>query len=528
MLSTPLNTLAAVFDADTASKALCQWSPAGVHEWHDWQSTSRVWAAHFWRLGLRSGDRVLGLSHNRVECVIALLALARIGVIWVPLNHRLSPAEWDGIARDCTPRLVLHDVFWRDAASALAQRNTIEALAWEQLPLGSDAQPDLHTSAGDAANLPALLVYTSGTTGRPKAAVHTQANLCANMRLAVASLDLQAQDAVLSVLPLFHVGGLCIHTLPALSVGARVVVIERFDAAHAWAALQAERVTRMLQVPATLQAMLDHPDGRAASLTHLRGFDAGSSMIPNALIQAWSERGVAIGNVYGSTETGPVSLVLPLGEAAARPGSSGWPARAADEAVLLSLRDPATGIEIEAGVGELWLQGPNVAQRYWPDIPTHNAQGWFATGDLGERAADRSVRIVGRSKDMIISGGENIWASEVEQALLQHPMVTDCAVWGEPDPQWGERVVVAVVQRAMSEKKANEPASNGHLPLSILSDLEIERYRDHLQACLARYKWPRTWWLASAIPKTALGKPQKHLLRDQAHSLSSGGTAGRQ
>jgi fatty-acyl-CoA synthase len=337
--------------------------------------------------------------------------------------------------------------------------------------------------AANAAELPVLLVYTSGTTRRAKAAVHTQANLLANMRIAAIVQEITPADVVATMLPLFHVGGLCIQTLPALYAGAQVVLHPRFAADAAFDCFERDRPTLTLQVPATMKALVDHPRWASADLSSLRAVWAGASLLPAQLVAAFHARGLPLCNVYGSTETGPFSIALPPAHAVNHAGSCGW---------------PAPGIEArlenaQAGVGELLIRGPNVVRRYWPDEPACDAQGWFRTGDLASQAPDGSYAIAGRVKDLIISGGENIHPAEIESLLEEHPAVAECAAFGIADEAWGEVVAAAVVLRA------GQRASEAEL-------------QQHLTARLARYKLPRRWFFVEALPKTALGKVQRQSL----------------
>ncbi|MGZ5182480.1 MAG: class I adenylate-forming enzyme family protein, partial [Ramlibacter sp.] len=349
--------------------------------------------------GVRPGDRVAWLGLNHPGQLVLLFALARLGAMLLPVNVRLAAAEWDTLFAQTLPRLVLHDDALAEAAQALAGRHGVAAhpvSALDTAAAGPQA-PDL--AQPDAA---ALLVATSGTTGQPKAAVHTQAQLLANMRIAAQVQALTPQDLVLTVLPLFHVGGLCIQTLPALSVGATVVLHARFTPEATFDALATLRPSLTLQVPATMQALVAHPRWDAADLSCLRALWAGSSLLPAPLVGAFHARGVPVCNVYGATETGPFSIALPPSQAMARVGSCGWPA----PGVEVRLHDPAQAGAGDAEAGEVWVRGPNVVRRYWPDQPAVDADGWFHTGDLARRAADGSYTIAGRARDLIISGGE--------------------------------------------------------------------------------------------------------------------------
>jgi fatty-acyl-CoA synthase len=443
-------------------------------------------------VGIEEGDRVAWLGLNHPAQILWLLALARLGAMLVPLNHRLAPAEWAAVLADCSPRCLVHDHNFGQAAQTLAHGAAMPCLAADAALADGEAIK-LPCPEGDW-DAPALLVYTSGTTGRPKAAVHTQGTLLSNMAMAAQVQGLTAADTVLTVLPLFHVGGLCIQTLPALSVGATLWLHARFDAQAVLTSLQEDRVTLTLQVPATLKALTEHPQWAATDLGALRAVWAGSSILPPGPIAALHARGIPVCNVYGSTETGPFSIALPPEHAMAHVGSCGWPA----PGVSVKLCD-AHGAEVQPGeVGELCLRAPNVVQRYWPDQPAVDADGFFHSGDLAQQAADGSCTIVGRAKDMIISGGENIYPAEIENVLLAHALVSECCVIAQPDARWGEVAVAVVV--------LNEGASMGGdwaAPLQA-----------HLAGRLARYKWPRRWQRVDSLPKTALGKVQKTALQE--------------
>ncbi|MDP1894007.1 MAG: AMP-binding protein, partial [Hydrogenophaga sp.] len=340
---------------------------------------------------------------------------------------------------------------------------------------------------------PLLLVYTSGTTGLPKGAVHTQGNLLANMAIAAQVQGMMAADTVLTVLPLFHVGGLGIQTLPALSVGAQVMLFSRFDAAATLACIQHERPTLTLQVPATLQALTSHPQWAGTDVSSLRAVWAGSSLLPPEPLRAFMARGVPVCNVYGSTETGPFSIALPPAHASSHVGSCGWAAPGVDVVLCDAQGQPVA----PGAVGELWVRAPNVVRRYWPNRAALDGAGFFHTGDLAQQAVDGSHTVVGRAKDMIISGGENIYPAEIENLLSQHPSVADCAVLGQADARWGETVVAVVVLREGTPTSADW----------------AQALQQFLDGRLARYKWPRRWLRVDALPKTALGKVQKAVLQ---------------
>jgi len=445
-------------------------------------------AAHLQRgWGVAPGDRVAWLGANHPGQLVLLFALARIGAILLPLNFRLSPGEWDALFADCTPKHLVHDAAWAGAAAPLGARNRVAVHAVEALGEEGDRA---HAAASGHPSSPVLLVYTSGTTSRPKAAVHTQANLLANMRIASGVQRMTPGDVVATMLPLFHVGGLCIQTLPALHAGAQVILQPRFAPDAAFDCFERQRPTLTLQVPATMKALLEHPRWTHADLSSLRAVWAGSSLLPRPLVDAFHARGLPVCNVYGATETGPLSIALPPEHAITHVGSCGW---------------PAPGVEVrldhvQDGVGELLVRAPNVVARYWPDQAACDPAGWFHTGDLASCAADGSYTVAGRARDLIISGGENIHPAEIENLLAEHPSIAECAAFGVPDGEWGEVVAAAIVL---------EPGRS-------VSEQELVA---HLAGRLARFKLPRRWLWLDALPKTALGKVQRQTLAEWARNL---------
>ncbi len=425
--------------------------------------------------GLGRGAHVGWLGLNSVEMLASLLACARLGAVWVPLNWRLAPAELAEIGRHA-------------GINALLGTPEMGSLADSVRALLGDLPPPAPQAEDAADDL--LLVYSSGTTGRPRGAVHTHRGMLANIDAAVAAQGLTAADRVLSALPLFHVGGLCIQTLPALAVGTAVRLLPRFEAGAWLAALREWRPTVSLLVPAAMRALLGHRDWPTTPLDSLRFVNSGSMVVPLALIEAFHQRGLAVTQVYGSTESGPVSIALSPNEALALPGRVGRPALG----VQVRLVD-ATGTDVAPGqVGEIWLQAPNLLRTIHrePDHPDL-VDGWLRTGDLGAQDAQGVYTVVGRLKDMLISGGENIYPAEIENLVEGFAGIAEFAVVGLPDPRWGEVPVLAVV------------AAAGSIP-------NLDALRLHLAQHLARYKQPREIVLRAGLPKTALGKVQKAAL----------------
>jgi fatty-acyl-CoA synthase len=443
---------------------------------------SRAIAAALMIRGIQRGDRVAWIGLNHPLQIALLFACAGLGAIAMPLNYRLAAPELERILRDGEPRLLIHDAAWADAAQGLKAGCGVSLHSFQGLLDDGLKLPAANLQQGQADDA-ALLVYTSGTTGLPKGAVHTQRNLYENSGIAGKNIALTATDLVANMLPLFHVGGLCIQTLPALAAGACVSLHARFDPSAALQCFAQERPTLTLQVPATMRALIEHPQWESADLSSLRAVWAGSSVLPGNLIEAFHARGIAVCNVYGSTETGPFSISLPPESAISHLGSCGWPARDDVEVKL---------VDQSQGVGEICIRAPNVAERYWPNLPLKDEEGWFHTGDLARQDADGSYWVVGRAKDMLISGGENIYPAEIENLLAAQPGVMECAVVGLPDAKWGEVVAACVVLSSSADQAQMK-----------------EQLSQALSGQLARYKLPRQWHFLRELPKTALGKVQK-------------------
>jgi fatty-acyl-CoA synthase len=431
-----------------------------------WQRVERAARA----LHVARGERIAWLGYNHPDMLVLLFAAARRGALLVPLNWRLTAVEHKSILQDCQPRWLFSDADLAPAARGLG------------IPLGS-----LETQAGAAANGSdedeLLIVYTSGTTGKPKGAVLTQAALLCNGYNSIHAHDLGQADHVLSALPMFHVGGLNNQTVPALLAGATVTLHKRFEAGAWLAAVRSRKPTLSLLVPATMQAVIAHPDWDACDLGSLRLLNTGSMVVPESLIRAFHARGVPVGQIYGATETAPIAIVLLREDAMRKVGSTG---------------KPALHCEVKLVDGEICVRGPNVMRRYWND-PAATRQvldrdGWFHTGDLARVDEEGYFWIVGRSKDVIISGGENIYPAELENVMADCPAIAEAAVVGVADAKWGEAACAVVVRR----------------PGAAIDEAAVlALFRDRL----ARYKHPRRIVFADALPKNALGKIQKHELK---------------
>ena len=460
-------------------------------------------------LGIGAGDRVAHLGQNSPELLALLFACARIGAILVPLNWRLAGPELAWILNDCRPKAVLAEAEFQ----ATLETIRAELADMQHVSYGAEAPaPWLGYAAALAAaagktvasggdlEAPAMLVYTSGTTGHPKGTVLQQNALFYNAVNAAAAQDMTADDVILTALPMFHVGGMNIQTTPAIHAGATVVIQRRFEPTEFLALIKRWRPSLSLVVPAVSQALIAHGDWEETDLSSLRLVGVGSSAVPDALVTPWQQRGITIVQIYGLTESCPVAICTPIHAADGKLGSCGKPALHCQARIV-----DAAGRDVDDGVaGEIWLKGPNMLRGYWnnPEA-TQDAfsHGWFKTGDIAHRDEDGFYYIDDRKKDVVISGGENIYPAELENVLAECPAIAEAAVVGRPDPRWVEVVVAAIVRQ------------DG-------IDLSAEEVLALFDGRLARFKHPRrVVFLDGPLPRTALGKVKKHDVREMLAAL---------
>ena len=456
-----------------------------------WQRVLRA-TAHLYANGIGRGDRVAFLGLNHPDFIALLMACARLGAIAVPLNFRLAVPELAALLKHAQPRFLLVDQAMQGLGDACAQVADIPTQAFGALCESTENLEDgaLVQAVTGSDEDALLIVSTSGTTGWPKGALHTQANLLWNIQSAIASQDLTHDDRLLLNLPMFHVGGLCIQTLPLLSLGATITLHARVEPGRWLHDCALYRPTISLLVPAVLKSVIEHADFATTDLSSLKRINCGSSVVPHSLINAIHARGIPVIQVYGATETGPVSIALRFEDAMSHVGSCGKVALHVEAKLM------AGGAEVARGqTGEVWLRGKNIVRGYWRDADNPAFEnGWFKTGDLARQDEDGFYYIVGRSKEMIISGGENIYPAEIENLLADCPELLEAAVVGVADEKWGEVAVAAVVR-----KPGTTIDEAGVLAL--------------FNGKLAKYKHPRRVVFVDSLPKTALGKVQKAALK---------------
>jgi fatty-acyl-CoA synthase len=466
--------------------------------------------------GVCHGDRVGFLGLNQPAFFETMLAAARLGAAFVPLNFRLTGPELAYITGDAGIHTLVVDDAHRAVAESmrpdvpvrryLAADDTV-ADGWEPLEDVIASHRRISATEPIGADEVALIMYTSGTTGRPKGAMLTHGNLWWNNVNALHTLDILQDDVTLVVAPLFHIGGLNVTTLVTWQKGGEVVLHRSFEPGACLEAIASHGVTTMFGVPAMLMFMSQHPGFGEADLTSLRMVVCGGAPVPEALIKIYIGVGVPINQGYGLTETAPLVTFLTPEFALAKVGSAGR-APLFTEVRLAGAEGGETAEPLARG--EVCVRGPNVMKGYWnqPEATAAaiDSEGWFHTGDLGYLDEDGFLYIVDRLKDMVLTGGENVYPAEVEGALFQHPAVADVAVVGVPDERWGEAVVAVAV-----------PKEN--------ASLTLEDLRDVAGRSLARYKLPTRLEVVDALPRNPAGKVLKFELRAQlgAHQSGEGG-----
>lgn len=463
------------------------------------------------RLGVQAGDRVSILAKNSVVYVDLLFGLPKIGAIFAPFNWRLTAYELAYQVNDLEPRVLLFEPEFAPVVEELRGLVHVPhlislrgaALDWgagESLPA---YEAELEGADADEPERPPLdfetpycILYTSGTTGHSKGAIIPHRQVLFNAINTVVSWGLSEGDVAPVFTPMFHAGGLFVFLTPLFYVGGRIVMAREFDAAGTLAAIAAERCTVVLGVPTLFQMWMDAPQFAGADFKHVRFFINGGAVCPAALVEAWRrQNGLPFRLGYGLTEVGVNCFSSTDEDAAAWPGSVGKPIFHSEMRIV----DPDTGIDVENEVsGELLIRGPHVCAGYWRKPQSTAAaivDGWFHTGDMAHRNGDGFFYIDGRYKDMIKSGGENIYAAEVEGVFREHPAVKDAALIGKPDSVWGEIGVMIVVC---------------HEGRSVDAENLIEFGRRRL----ARYKLPKQIIFAEQLPYSPYGKVEKAKLRE--------------
>ncbi len=450
-------------------------------------------------LKVARGDRVAVLALNTTDTLEVQFACGRLGAVFLPLNTRLTVPELHFIVGDAAPKLMIHDADLAETALSVSKLCKVG----ETLLLGAGGSYE--AAIAGARPIEALepvtlddistIMYTSGTTGQPKGAIITHGMTFWNCVNLGGPAYISPSSVLLTVLPLFHTGGLNCYTNPVLHSGGTVLIMRAFDPGVALELISdpSRGINVFFGVPAIYQFMAQHPAFEKSDFSRLIVGGVGGAPMPVPLLNVWEARGVALQQGYGMTETSPAVLVLDREDAARKAGSAGKPVLHTEVRIV---RPDGTDADV-GELGELWVKGPNITPGYWnrPDANQSSfTDGWLHTGDATRVDEEGFYYIVDRWKDMYISGGENVYPAEVENVLHQLAAIAEAAVIGIPDAQWGE-VGMAIV--------AIKP---GHS----LSETEIHA---HCAGNLARFKCPRLIRFVDALPRNATGKIHKPTLR---------------
>ena len=472
------------------------------------------------RFGVQQGDRVSILAHNSIAYVDLLYGLGKIGAIFAPLNWRLTSRELTYIINDCQPRLLITGpefvetikqlpFYEADTHSETDRAETvINALTYISLEdaqiNGAEKYEDLLSQAATTEPIRPVLtgedayciLYTSGTTGRPKGAILPHRQILWNAINTVISWGLSEKDVAPILTPMFHSGGLFVFLVPLFYAGGRILLARTFDTNASLEVIAREGCTVILGVPTLFQLWMNSPVFASADFSKVRFFVSGGAPCPPALIQSWSKAtGVSLRQGYGLTEVGVNCFSMTDTEALAKAGSVGKPIFHSGMRLL-----GGNGQDVACGeIGELVITGEHVCSGYW-NKPEATADvlkgGWFHTGDMARQDTDGFFYIAGRFKDMIISGGENIYAVEVETVFREHAAVADAALIGLADVKWGEVGLMIVMLKPGQHSTAEELLA-------------------FCQGRLAKYKIPRRVEIVTSLPYSPYGKVMKAELRHQ-------------
>ncbi len=468
--------------------------------WHDLDRMAARMARALHRLGARPGDRVCAVVEKSPETLGLYLACLRGGFVYQPLNPAYTDEEIAFFVRDAAPKVIVCDPDRKEGLAPIAEETDARLVTLRGDWRGTFfmlqmVQPESFAPVPRAPDDPAAMLYTSGTTGRPKGAVLTHGNLRANAEALIEAWAFTERDTLIHALPIHHVHGLFVAVHVPMMAGSRLLWLPRFDADAILETMP--QATALMGVPTFYARLLKRPARRLkAAAAGMRLFISGSAPLSPALHAAWKEAtGHEIVERYGLTETG-MNTSLPL-NGPRKPGSVGLPL----PGVEVRITDPESGAPLPAGeTGMVEVKGPNVFPGYWRNEEATRAAfrdgGWFFTGDLGRLDEDGFLHLMGRARDLIITGGLNVYPAEVEAILDSLPEVAESAVIGLPDPEWGEAVTAVIV-----------PAS-ARTP-------DPERLRTALKARLAGYKVPRRFHFVEELPRNAMGKALKHELRQR-------------
>lgn len=452
--------------------------------------------------GISRFDRVAYLGPNHPAFIETLFATHLLGGIFVPLNYRLATPEIDYMLADSGSEVLIYAPESENVVAGLKNfsgmrinlaGSDLKGSEYEEF-LASGAQEKLDIRVG--LNDPAMILYTSGTTGRPKGAILTHDNLHWNCFNVLLDLPLGNDEVTLIGAPLFHVAALNQMFLPTFMRGGTAVIMPAWNVDECYDLIEAHKVTWMFGVTRMYADLVQSPRWAAADLSSLRSLMSGGAPIPESLIIAFQDRGLVFVQAYGMTETSPGVTMLVPEKSTSKVGSAGTPCFFVDVKIV---RPDMSEVDVDEP-GEIIVDGPNVTVGYWNNqVATNSAFSdgrWLHTGDIARRDSDGYVYVIDRIKDMYISGGENVYPAEVEEVMFSHSAVAECAVIGVPDERWGE-------------------VGAAFITLKVASELSEDEMHNFLLARLAKYKVPIYIYFVDSLSRTGSGKLQKADLREK-------------
>lgn len=479
----------------TPSKTALIDSYTGI-QWNYEQLISQIskWTYYFQQHNYEKGDRIVVLSQNRIELFAILFACGMTGLIYVPLNFRLSNRELQYILNDCKPVLIICDEEHQQIGEAFSDIELV--LVTNTLEFTTVYTANHKWSSMD----PWMIIYTGGTTGKPKGVVLSFDAVNWNAMNTIISWGLSDTDCTLNYMPMFHTGGINALCIPILMAGGTVVIGCRFQAEAALRALNRYKTTISLFVPTMYQAMLDTEYIKTASFPTVKVFLAGGAPCPHSIYDRFQEKGILFKEGYGLTEAGPNNFFIDPLIAYSKKGSVGKSMQF-NEVKIINNEGRECSVD---EVGELYISGKHLFSHYWNSVAETELalqDDWLKSGDLAKIDQDGYYYIVGRKKEMIITGGENVYPQEVEQCLILHPNVREAAVIGIPDKKWGECVTAFICRTAHTLSSEDELIS-------------------HCKDYLGSYKAPKRIFFVDHLPRTDVGKIDKKKLYELAREGS--------
>jgi fatty-acyl-CoA synthase len=466
--------------------------------WNYEQLNNRAISVANWLFsrGVKKGDRIALLAPNHISYFDLIFASQKIGAIFVPLNWRLSINELNDILLDCSPAMIGIHTQLKDNFSPLCINSSLS------FSIGDQEYEELTSSVEECfpieeeinMNDPLMMIYTGGTTGKPKGVVLTNQSILWNGMNTVLSWNITGEDVTLTNIPMFHTGGLNALSIPLLLMGGTVVIADQFDPKEAVHYLKQYKCSIVLFIPTMYHMMIHTEEFKQNDFPDMKVFLSGGAPCPLEIYEAFWNKGLQFKEGYGLTEAGPNNFYIDPNKTHQKKGSVGKAMLFNNVKIMIDNQQEAACDE----VGELWIKGNHCFSHYWNNGEATLAtfyDGWLCTGDLAKKDSDGYFYIVGRKKDMIITGGENVYPLEVEHWLSSHPLIDEVSVLGLPDEKWGEIVTAFIVLKAMST-------------------MDLEELKEYCSYKLGKYKIPKKFIFMNALPKTHVGKMDKKALKE--------------